>query len=407
MSDVATAVPKPPTIFLVATTVAGISATTIYVPTLTAVVADLSVSAQMGQLTLSVFLVMFAVFQLVYGPLADRHGRKPVLLAGLAIFLAANLLAALAQTIEVLLAARVLQGIGACAGLVIARAMVRDAYGRKDSARVMGYVGMGQGLSALFAPVIGGSLQAWTGDWHAAFFFMVALTLLPMTILVFAVRETLQPTEPASRGVSGMVLDYVSLLREPRYLFFAMGSAMITGTIYLFLSSVPFVLANIAGATAQRIALLLLFVSGGYIVGNIVTSAVSARVRPEQVTTFGVSLCFLGVALLGALGMAGLRSELVVAAPMVLFGLGNGLSLPASAAIAVGIMPRIAGTASALFGFGGYTMGTLGTVVAGFLVHSSQMPLAGAMLVTTSVSLVCFVSGYLVLRRDEQSGVQV
>jgi DHA1 family bicyclomycin/chloramphenicol resistance-like MFS transporter len=111
-------------------TAAGIFATNMYVPSLPAIAIDFAASEQVVQLTLTVFLVVFAVFQLVYGPLADRYGRKRVMLAGLAIFLFANVLAATAQSIEWLLFARVLQAIGACAGLVITRAMVRDSYDR-------------------------------------------------------------------------------------------------------------------------------------------------------------------------------------------------------------------------------------------------------------------------------------
>jgi DHA1 family bicyclomycin/chloramphenicol resistance-like MFS transporter len=196
-------------------TAAGIFATNMYVPSLPAIARDLNTTEQLAQFTITVFLVVFAVFQLVYGPLADRYGRKRVMLAGLAIFMVANIVTSTAQSIEWLLVARVLQAIGACAGMVITRAMVRDAYDRGESARIMAILGMGSGISSSVAPLLGGALQGWTGDWRTSFVFMTLFTLIPMVVLAVSVRETLRKSEAPRGGIGGMAHDYLALLRQP------------------------------------------------------------------------------------------------------------------------------------------------------------------------------------------------
>jgi MFS transporter, DHA1 family, multidrug resistance protein len=393
--------PKPPVVFLMTVTAAGIFATNMYVPSLPAIAIDFAASEQAVQLTLTVFLVVFAVFQLVYGPLADRYGRKRVMLAGLAIFLFANVLAATAQSIEWLLFARVLQAVGACAGLVITRAMVRDSYDRSESSRIMAYLGMGSGISSSIAPLLGGALQGWTGDWRSSFVFMSLFTLAPMMVLALTVKETLRRENVATGGLGSMVRDYASLLRMPEYMMFSVGAALMNATFFAFLATVPFILINTVGSSPERLGIVLLYITGGFFVGNLVVSRVGGRFTLEHLVLAGSALCFSGVAILTVLAGFGARSEAAIAVPMLLFGVGNGFVLPPSSVIAVSVRPQIAGTASALYGFNAFAFGSLGTIVAGFLSPESQLPLGIAMTAMTGTAVAFFSIGTVLTRRGE------
>jgi DHA1 family bicyclomycin/chloramphenicol resistance-like MFS transporter len=374
-------------------TAAGIFATNMYVPSLPSIAADLVTTERMAQLTISVFLVVFAVFQLVYGPLADRYGRKRVMLSGLAIFMVANVVASTAQTIEWLLVARVLQAIGACAGMVITRAMVRDAYDRGESARIMAILGMGSGISSSIAPLLGGTLQGWTGDWRSSFVFMTVFTLVPMVVLAVSVRETLRRSTATRGGLGGMARDYLSLIRTPEYMLYALGAALMNATFFSFLAAAPFILVNVAGASPERLGAVLVYITGGFFVGTLVVSRIGSRFPLERLVLVGGIICFSGIAVQTLLGLGGARSESAIAIPMLLFGLGNGFVLPPTSVIAVSVRPQIAGTASALYGFNSFALGAVGTVVAGFLPHQSQLPLAFAMLAMTGTAVVFFVIG--------------
>ena len=374
-------------------TAAGIFATNMYVPSLPAIARDFNTTEQAAQFTITVFLVAFAVFQLVYGPLADRYGRQRVMLVGLAIFMVANIVASTAQTIEWLLVARVLQAIGACAGMVITRAMVRDAYDRSESARVMAILGMGSGISSSVAPLLGGALQGWTGDWRSSFVFMTVLTLVPMVVLTVSVRETLRRSEAPRGGIGGMVGDYISLVRSPEYMLYALGAALMNATFFSFLAAAPFILVNVIGASPERLGMVLVYITGGFFIGTLVVSRIGARFPLERMVLAGGVICFSGIGILTILALSGVRTEAAIAMPMLLFGLGNGFVLPPTGVIAVSVRPQIAGTASALYGFNSFALGAVGTVVAGLLSHQTQLPLAFAMLVMTGLALVFFVVG--------------
>lgn len=392
---------KPPVIFLVTVTAAGIFATNMYVPSLPAIAIDLAASERAVQFTMTAFLIVFAVFQLVYGPLADRYGRKRIMLGGLTIFMIANVIAASAQSIEWLLVARVLQAVGACAGLVISRAMVRDTYERGESARIMAYLGMGSGVSSSVAPLLGGALQGWTGDWRSSFVFMSVFTLGPMLVLALTVRETLRREDAARGGLGGMVRDYFSLLRTPEYMLFSLGAAMMNATFFAFLTTAPFILINVVGASPERLGVVLLYITTGFFVGNLVVSRIGARFPLERMILGGSTLCFAGVAIFTVLALGGARSEEAIALPMLLFGLGNGFVLPPSSVIAVSVRPQVAGTASALYGFNAFGLGALGTVVAGLISNETQVPLGFAMMTMTGMAVVFFATGTIITRRRD------
>jgi len=384
-------------------TAAGTVAINMYVPSLPAIADYFDASDQMVQLTLTVFMVLFAVFQLVYGPLADRYGRKRVLAWALVIFTASNALALVSQSIEWLLFARMLQAVGACSGMVVTRAMVRDVYDRSQSARIMAYLGMGGGISSSLAPLLGGALQSWTGDWRANFVFMTIFGVLVLVMLLVNVPETLQRREAPARGIGGMLADFGSLLRTREYMLYAVGAGLMNGTFFVFLPVAPFILQELPGSSPERLGIILLFITGGFFSGNLIVSRIGAGVTLERMVLVGSTIAFSGVAIMTALALAGARTEMAIALPMFLFGFGNGFTIPPSSVIAVSVRPNIVGTASSLYGFSSFALAALATFVGGFIPYGSQVPVAIVMVTICAGGVACFLSGLLLFNRRERT----
>ena len=392
---------KPPSlIFLLMATMVGIFATNLYVPSFAGIASDLSVTQQSVQLTLTVFLLCFGLFQLVHGPLSDWYGRRRVMLIGLIIFSLGSLSAGFSTSIDWLMAMRVIQALGGSGGMVLARAMVRDVYNRKDSARVMSYVGMGAGVSATAAPLIGGILQDLTGDWRISFFFLSAVAIIPLLVVVFFVDETRSPSKNTENGIVKMLEGYRSLMTSKFYMLFSMGTALMNGCFFSFFAAAPFILVNSLGVSASRLGVILAFVTGGFLLGNLLASRASAVFKLEKIVFVGALVCFSGVTAFFVLAITGHRSELAMSLPLMVFGLGSGCVTPPAGVIAVSVRPDIAGTGSALTGFNSFVIGAVGTLIAGFFLHLDQRPIAIVMLGFVSVSVVCFACGlYLALYR--------
>src|SRR6266446_10357734 len=187
------------TALLTALVALGPMSTDLYLPSLPGLLRHFDADIAEVQLTLSVFLVGLAVGQLVYGPLSDRFGRRPVLLAGLILYVVASAICALAPGVPTLIAARLLQATGACAGPVVCRAVVRDVHGREGAARILSYMGAAMALAPTLGPILGGFLELWFG-WRAAFAVMTLYGAAGLVIVALALPETnLAPDLHAAR----------------------------------------------------------------------------------------------------------------------------------------------------------------------------------------------------------------
>jgi MFS transporter, DHA1 family, multidrug resistance protein len=211
------------TVLLTALVAIGSFSVSIYTPSMPALVDDFHTRPAMVKLTLSLFLVGFAVAQLVYGPLSDRLGRRPVLVAGLTIYVIGSIACIAAPSIEAMIAARFLQAVGACAGPVLGRAVVRDVHGREGTARVLAWIAAATTLSPAIGPTLGGSMHVWFG-WRANF---VLLALFGAALLLTAWRllgETNRQLDPVAIHAVAMADNYRRLLTDRRYLGYMLSS---------------------------------------------------------------------------------------------------------------------------------------------------------------------------------------
>ena len=340
---------RPSLAILVALSAIGPLALNIFVPSMPGLQATFGVSYATAQLTLTLYLIGTAVCQLFYGPLSDRFGRRPVLLAGQGLFVIASLAAALAATIEVLIAARTAQAIGGASGMVIGRAIVRDLYGREKSASVLGYITVAWVLAPMLAPTFGGYLDG-LGGWAASFFFLTGVGALVWLAALAGLHETHKGRGSAPM-VSGLLRGFSRLLRAPKFVAYSLTLAFGSGVFFSFLAGAPYIMVVVLERSPLDYGLWFIVVSFGYMAGNALAGRYSERIGIDRMIGFGVILTFLGTTTSLLLFLAGYMSPLVLFLPMILVAIGNGLSLPNGIAGAMSIDPALAGTAAGLAGF--------------------------------------------------------
>jgi multidrug resistance protein len=249
--DVATPHPvldRPPYVVLVAISAVGPLALNIFVPSMPGLQSEFGVSYGRVQLTLTLYIIGMALCQLVYGPLSDRFGRRPVLLAGMALFVVASILAALATSITVLIAARLLQAIGGASGLVLSRAIVRDLYDRDRSASVLGYITMAFVVAPMLAPTVGGLLDQIAG-WRSIFVLLALLGAAALAATWRKLPETNRNLAPSIR-IAGLAAGYLTLLRSPSFLAYAFTLGFSSAVFFAFIAGAPYVMVVVLERTA-------------------------------------------------------------------------------------------------------------------------------------------------------------
>lgn len=328
----------------------GPISTDLYLASLPDMARDFGVGIEQTQLTLSVFLVGFAAAMPVYGPLSDRFGRRPVIVAGVVIYLLASLACLLAPSMPVLVLGRFIQGLGACVGPVVGRAVVRDVYPRDQAARVMSYMASAMALAPFAAPILGGWLHSLFG-WRSCF---ILLALFGVALLV-GVWRLLEETN-AHRDVGAlspltMVANYRLLLSDRRVLGYTATVALVYGGMFTFISAASFVLIEVMELPPAFFGFGFAVVIAGYIVGGLVAGKQTARLgldRMVLIGTVGCALSGLAAMVLAWIGVVALAAVLL---PLMFYFLSAALVLPNATAAAIAPHPRMAGTASALIGF--------------------------------------------------------
>lgn len=358
----------------------GLFAMTICLPSMRDWPAFFSADQASVQLTFSLYVAAYGGLQLVYGPLSDRLGRKPILLLGLSLALAGSLLAALAPNLTLLVLARALQGAGSAAGMVVGRAMVQDLFHGAERTRMMAYIGMTMGLCPPLATLLGGQLHVRLG-WQANFVLMalMALVLLVSAWRVLPARVAAPPQATEVHWLRKLLDAYARLMREPAFLLYVTILATSTATFYTFLAGAPLVLGGYGVGPAQ-IGWYIMAIPFPYIVGNVLTSRLIHRVGDRGLMHLGQLSVVCGLGLLLTLGLAGWHTPLAFALPLVLLGLGHGLLTPSVLAGTVGLVPALAGSAAAVGGLMQQFTGALGGYVVGLLSHNGPVNLGLLML---------------------------
>lgn len=337
----------------------------IYTPVMPSVGHDLGAPSDSVKLTLTTYMLGFAVGQLFYGPLSDRYGRRPVLLGGLLFFTLTTFACSFAVSIGDLIALRVLQGLGAASGSVLGRALTRDAYTFQEMPLVMSWISLGQNIAPSLAPTVGGFLGEWA-TWRATFWFVGAFGTILFTVTLLGLGET-NKYRSDRIDISSLMRGSGDMLRDRRFLGHILPLGFAFALNFGMLAGVPFILQESLGFSPREFGLIVLLSVGGFTAGTFVNNRLIGRVAPVAIIQF--SGWFHVAALLGmaALSLSGIVTWWAIVGPHMLLSFGTGMIVANANAGAVGMYPKLAGTASSLAGLAQMGMGAMGTVTVAIL----------------------------------------
>jgi DHA1 family bicyclomycin/chloramphenicol resistance-like MFS transporter len=368
----------------------------IFLPSLPQMAEDLEAEYGAVQLTVALYLVSTAAMQIFLGPLADRFGRRPLLLAAFALYVLASAVCALAESLAVVLGARMVQA-AVYSGVILARAIVRDMAGEDEAAARIGAVTMGMALVPMVSPALGGMLQELFG-WRASFWLMAALGLVAMVLIWRDVGET-RPHAFAS--LSEQAASYLALLKAPRFWAYNLAAASAAGTYFAYLGGAPYLGSQLFGLEPVALGLLFGSTSLGYVCGSFLSARLSARLGVLRMTLNGSLLTTAAIALSLALFLAGAGGAYSFFGFTVLVGVGYGMTLPNATSGALSVRPHLAATASGLVGALMIGGGAALSALAGMLVVGA----AGAerlLLLQGAASLTGLAATAFIVRRERR-----
>ena len=367
-----------------------------YLPALPALERGLAAPAASVKLTLSAFLAGMAIGQAFHGPLSDRFGRKPPLVAGLVLYVLASIGCAVAPNVEVLVALRFLQALGGCAGGVIAQATVRDRVGGQEAARIFSMLMLVMGVAPILAPLLGGWLLVWA-DWRAVFWVLAGFGLVCLAATAFALDESRPPEKRTTGGVLAALLNYARLLGSGRFIGLMMTSGFSLGGMFAYITASPHLFIEVFGVSPQAYGWLFGLNAAGMIAASQINRALLGRLPVGRVLALGSSinvvaaLVLLGMALLDRGGLIGILVPLFVAIASI------GLISPNAMASALANEPKHAGSAAALMGVSVFLGGAISGSAVALFHGAAALSMAG---VIAGSSLVSYLGRRLLVSSD-------
>ena len=363
------------TALLALLTAVGPMSVDLYLPSLPELGRVFGASVPQVQLTLSGYLLCFAIGQIVFGPISDHVGRKPVLLAALSLYVAVCLSCMFATSIEMLIALRCLQALGVAGAPVLARAIVRDLYHGVRAGRELARMGSITALAPVVAPSLGGILQS-TFGWRASFLGMAALGLCAIVLVVRLLPETMKQPPKHPMSLLSIIRGYGMFLRHRTFrIYLAIVSASYGG-LFAWISGSSFVLQDLYGLSPLLFGLVFAAATLGYGLGTLLAARLVVRIGIDRtIVCGGVALAVGGLAMAAATAL-GATSPAALAVPMALYLCGLGLAMPQSMAGALMPFPERAGAASSLLGFLQQATASAVGIVVGQMLGSSALPLA-------------------------------
>jgi DHA1 family bicyclomycin/chloramphenicol resistance-like MFS transporter len=375
---------------LIGLTAIGPLSLNILAPAMPGLIVTFGADAGTVQLTLSLYLLGMAISQLVLGPLSDRLGRRPVMLAGLVLTVVASFAAIASTSVAELIVWRTLQAFGATCGIVIARAVIRDLYERDRAASMIGWVTMAMVVAPMLAPLIGGMLDTAYG-WQAIFVFV---GLFAAGVLVWTVCQLPETrTVPTGEGVARFLADARSLLGNPTFIGYALVSTFNSAMFFTFIGGAPHVVVTIMHRTSAEYGVWFVVLSLVYMAGNFAAGRWSAQYGVDVMIRAGVLVTVLG-AVVGIVWVLldPQGGPAVIFAPQMIIGFASGFMLPNAIAGAVSVRPHAAGTAAGITGFMQMGLGAATSQLIGHLLAgaATALPLALIVLVLCACGLAAF-----------------
>lgn len=358
--------PRPSLFILVAISALQPFALNVLAPATPSLARSLGASYATIQLTLTLYLVSVAVVQLAVGPLSDRFGRRPCVIAGVVFFILGSTLGALATDTPLLLMGRALEGAGAGTAFALARAIIRDTAERDEAAGLIGAVTMVMVVAPMLAPLAGGQIDHRLG-WRAIFVIMGLAGCLVLTLTLFFLPET-APRRIGTPSFGTVFSAFPELLRDRAFLSYVGALTTSSAAFFTFVAGAPYIVIEVMGGSPDTYGFWFLLTAGAYMVGNFVTSRIARTRGVDWMIRTGVVISVVALTVALVLSLSGGWSPATLFIPLAVNALGNGLTIPSATAAALSIRPKDAGAAAGLTGALQLGTGALASICVSSLV---------------------------------------
>lgn len=371
--------------FLAMLTLTGTLAMHIFVPVLPLVAHDFHAQVGEVQLTLSVYIIGLAIGQLLYGPIADSIGRRPVLLFGMGLYVVASSAAFFATSLEYLIATRLLQALGGCSGLLLGRAIVRDSTTGNETTKRLSLLNMMVMLGPGLSPIVGGLLAAASG-WRLIFAVTALIGLLNLALVWRYIHD---PKTVRTAQTTSVWRNYKKLLLSPAFIAYTIAGGVSTTSFYAFLSTAAFIVLHQMHGSLQQVSVYLTLIMLGIWLGCLVANRIIGRISVHQMIALGSAISFGSSIAFAVAVTTHSYHALTMIGPIVVYCFGVGITAPAALTQALGVNPHIAASASGIYGFIQMVIGALCTTLSG-LGHDPAIATAAVLLGACMLAQLCF-----------------
>lgn len=365
-------------------------------PALPAMARSLDVEDASVQISLSAFFFGIAIGQLVYGPVSDRVGRRLPLLAGLLVYVTATVACVLTTSIDVLIACRFVQGLGAAAGQILSRAIVRDKFDREDAARLFSYIMFILGIAPIIAPIIGAHFVIWLG-WRSIFVFLALYGIIILVLNWMFLAESIAKRDTEAIQLGRMMRIYGEVIRNRVFQGYVLCGASAFCALFAFLSATPTIVITYLGHPPDIYGYWFAVSMIGHLIALMIGARIVQRVGLDPLLRLGLVVGAISATALAALAWAGQTNLLAIFVPMFVYMTGFALIVPQAIAGAMSPFLHIAGAASSLLGFLQFVAAAMTAALIGLFDDGTQRPMATAIFVAGMVGVLAYVT--LVHRR--------
>ena len=376
---------------LILTSSVAIMSTDIYAPSLAHLPEYFGTDPATVKLTMSMNALVYALATLVYGPLSERFGRRPVLLWGMVGFTLFSFLCGTAATIGGLIAMRIFQGLTAAVEGVLVLAIIRDVFDNRDQIRALAWYGAATALTPAAAPILGGYIYIWSG-WRMTF-YVVALAAFATTILIWKYLPESTGKDPHALGLRSVVADYVGLLRNWTYLRYVLIGAADVAFFFAFVTAGPFILIRQHGLPTEYFGYVQGLFVLSFVLGNVLAAKLSPHMSGERLVLLGITASLCGTALLALVVFGGMETPATIAAASALIAFGDGPVFATTPSLAMNASSSRTGAAAALLMAIEVGMGSLSALAVGVFHDGTSRPFAWTAVALGVLMVVCYLPG--------------